>query len=741
MEPQKSQQEAASSGLLGRLNEAQREAVTTIYGPLLVLAGAGTGKTRVLITRIAHLIQAHEVHPSEVVGITFTKKAAHEMRERLARLLTEKQAKQVVLSTFHGLGVKILREYGGLLGLEGKFGIADEQESETRVRKILKGMGQDLGAEGERPPQVRERILKAKTLLSNHLARQVLEGGREPEKLVQRYRSGDSPLWEQWADRLDAPSLERFAEHYNSYQEKLVADNVVDYQDLLSLPLLLFLERREVLRLYHEQWRFVLVDEYQDTDYTQEYLLQLLSGPEKNLCVVGDDDQAIYSWRGAKVENIREFPERWPSCEVVTLEQNYRSTGKIIEAANAVLESRPEVHRHPKELWTENPEGDPLQVWANSTQETEALNVARDIKRALQAGYIDSLDDVLVLYRVNAISRALEDGFRKEGVPYNVVSGTALHERKEVRDLLSYIKVADNPQDFTNFERAAQNPSRGIGPVSLDHLFGYIRTVGVSPIEGALQADKVDQIRTQQANALEDFGQLIRSVQERGQIKGATEGLRMVLDRTGLRQQLIRQLNEEEEIGDVDAAQATLRRIHDLDDFLLYVEEFERRWRQRGRPKPENGIGSAGAPISALLDDLASLSPPAPDELNEHRSKEFDELKRHTQGSVTLMSVHAAKGLEAPRVYVVGLEEQVFPVWSEQEHERARSQNLGKKIKNERMAEEARLFYVALTRAKNHLVLSASRTRERFRGRPKPMMQSRFVSGLPETVYVYHDKD
>lgn len=714
--------------MLEQLNKAQKKAVETTDGPLLVLAGAGTGKTRVLIYRIAHLISTGKARPGEVLGITFTRKAALEMRERLMEILDPLDAKQVTLSTFHALGSQILREYGADLGLATHFGIADETDTRTIVRDVLKQEGVQPGTKGERPSEVIERICSAKQGLLELWMREYWSGEEATTKHLTVYRSGNTELFRELQGKLQAPDLERFSRIYHNYQERLENDELVDYDDLITLPVLLFLEHPEILRLYQKRWKYLLVDEYQDTDFVQDHLLRLLAGEDKNLCVVGDDDQAIYSWRGAKVENIRTFPDRYPGCQVVALEENYRSTPEILKVANAVLEARPEVKRHQKMLWTQNESGEVPKVWVSMTQETEALAIAEDIEGAIESGEINSLDDVIVLYRVNSLARAVEEAFRRNKIRFRIVSSTPLQQRKEVRDILAYFKISANPKDTGNFARAVSTPSRGVGPATIESVVAHSRKNAIDLLEAAANAEFITGLKRPQVDALTEFAGIIGQIQEKIVGSGISGGLHYLLEITSIRDDLIRELARLDEEDDFDEYARVLRKIHDIEDFILYVEEFA------GVMKRDKSGGEAELlGLRRFLDELFALNPAEVELRTDEEHDDMEDGEEEPRDAVTLMTVHAAKGLEAPRVYIAGLEEQVFPLHSREEAVIKDTFDFS----DAHMSEESRLFYVALTRAEKTLILSASRTRELYRGEIKPMKMSRFIAALPETGFVF----
>lgn len=693
--------------VLEGLNDQQLKAVLSVEGPLLVSAGAGSGKTRVLTQRIAHLILNHGVAPGEILGITFTRKAAEEMRERLARILDAETAAQVALLTFHALGTRLLREYGGPLGLSGRFGISDEHDSAARLRTVLRTLGVSRAATGETPSEVQERISNAKSIFADRVARTML-GGRQagvPEAL-ESYRSGEGAVWREIGETLGAPDPEGFAAQYAAYQAVLLRDQVVDFNDLITLPLLLFLQRPEIGRLAAAQWQHILVDEYQDTDFTQDHLLRILAAPHLNLCVVGDAAQAIYSWRQARVENILTFAERYAPCPTIVLDQNYRSTPEILSVANAVLENRPEIGGQAR-LWTSAPTGPVPRVWTCTSEDVEANAIAEDIEHARATGEIADYSDVMVLYRLNALARRLESAFQRRSIPYRIVNNLALYERKEIRDMLAFLRVTENPFDQTSFERAAGSYANGVGPSTLEALFGFARATGQDLLAAATNADEYIGVRPQHLAALRSLGDLIVRVREQTTSRGALAALRLVLEETGIRTSILKAAAEAEAEDDEEELARLEQRLNDIEDFFLYAEELERRVCARGN------VLAAGE----LLDHLALLTP------SESTVTDSD------TAAVTLMTIHAAKGLEASRVYVVGLEEHVLPAYRTADKFREDGEA------DERLAEEARLFYVAITRSRGQLILSASRTRELVRDDPRPMNRSRFLAALPEMGY------
>lgn len=707
------------------LNPNQRAAVEHTDGPLLIVAGAGSGKTRVLVTRIAYLVESCDVKPSEILAITFTKKAAHEMRERLTRILGHERAKQLALGTFHALGASLLREFGSFAGLSHRFTIVDDVDAEARARLLQRTLGTTSATQRKTPRIVVESIAAAKHALVDHVAKE-LAAGHSLEDVFSHYRRGMPELWQPMALQATDGDVEMFAELYRLYQAGLVRDNVVDYSDLVCVPVLLFLEHPEIQRLVTSRWNYLHIDEYQDTDFVQEHLLRILSARHGNICVVGDPAQAIYSWRGARIENIHTFCDRYAPCAVIRLEQNYRSTPTILNAANSLLQDRPELAGLGNALWTDRPDGDPIRVWISPTQDSEAVAIATDIERAYHNQEVESYDDILVLYRRNSLSRAIEIALQRAGIPYRIVGSKALHKRAVVRDLLAFLRFAENPADATSFERATNAYACGIGPSTVESLNGFSRVSGKTLLEIAATADASLNIRPQQIRSLHAFAELIHQIQHIAVTQGAAAALRYTIEATRIRQRILEALVRAEQEEDEEAAARIERQLHDIDDFVLYVEEFvradllERYYDGPDRNVPIEGFGATS--LRSLLENIALLQPGDAFELSSKH--------RGSQGAVTLMTIHGAKGLEAKRVYVVGLEEGIFPSCLESEMETALDRPLDGVL-----AEEARLFYVALTRARDHLVLSASRTREIVRGDPRPMIRSRFLAGLPETLH------
>ncbi|MFH1809908.1 MAG: UvrD-helicase domain-containing protein [Pseudomonadota bacterium] len=633
---------------LDSLNPPQREAVLYDGGPMLVLAGAGSGKTRVIIHRIARLLQ-DGVAPQRILGVTFTNKAAREMRQRLTALAGEAGG-EVHLSTFHSLGLTILREEQQAAGLRRGFCIYDESDQLSLVRELLRRV------------QVADRRLDVPRLLG-----MILDTKRAGLKAFPIQHDDDYEL--------AAHAL------YPRYLEQMRAYNAVDFDDLL-LRACSVVEQAEPRARWSQRYDQLLVDEYQDTSPDQLALLRVLAGEKRQVCAVGDDDQSIYAWRGADAASILAFGKDFPGTREIVLDQNYRSTGNILAAANAVI-AHNEV-RKPKKMWCAAGDGDPVEVVACTDAEDEAVLVYQQIRSLLDDGAV--ADDIAVLYRANAQSRTFEEKLTFEAIPYRVVGGQAFLERKEVKDLLAYLVVARNPSDEVSLRRVLNVPPRGIGPTSVERLVmhGEARHQGmwaaVQQAEGVSDLPPAAVIGARDlANTMNAFGPRLRDARP-GQLSTAVRELVQAL---GLREHILK--------AD-DAPSVSERRLENLDEVIHSVAAFERE-----HPRARDLLGD--------YLDLAML-----------RSK-TEEENAPPGGKVTLMTLHSAKGLEFPYVFLVGIEEDLLP--------HRRSIELGGDI-----CEERRLCYVGMTRARRHLWLTLARRRRRH-GKELPRTPSRFLDELP----------
>jgi DNA helicase-2/ATP-dependent DNA helicase PcrA len=649
-EPRDSLDEPGVARLLAGLNPVQREAVVHVDGPLLILAGAGSGKTRVIAHRIAYLV-ARGVDPRRILAVTFTNKAAGEMALRVAAILADRPGggRPPLVATFHAACARLLRAEIHHLGYPRSFVIYDEDDRLALVRECYKELGLDERALA--PAAAIARISRAKNQLLGPEA--VEEAARGP-------RDAD------------------VARLYARYADRLRALGAVDFDDLLGLTVELFARHPEILEYYRDRWRYVLVDEYQDTNAAQYRLLRQLTTVHRNLCVVGDPDQSIYRFRGADLRNILDFERDFPGCRVVRLEQNYRSTGRILEIAAGVIAHNQA--RKDKGLWTENAQGEPARLFRARDEAEEALWVARTVAELRGDG--QPLDGVAVLYRTNAQSRVLEDAFRVAGLPYHIVGSVRFYERREIKDALAYLRLVTNPADDLAFRRALGAPPRGIGRATLGRLEDLAAAAGAPLLATAARA--ATELGGRAGRAL---GELVRLVAELTATAAAPgplgERVAEVVEGSGLRAALRREGTAESE-----------SRLENLDELVVAAEEFAAR--------PEGGD------LGEFLDSVALIA-------------DVDELQE-ARPAVTLMTLHSAKGLEFPAVFLTGLEEGVFP------HGRALEDEEG-------VEEERRLAYVGLTRAKERLFLSyaAERRLGGYAGLREP---SRFLLEMPAEAVV-----
>jgi DNA helicase II / ATP-dependent DNA helicase PcrA len=635
---------AAPEALLEGLNEPQREAVVHGEGPLLILAGAGSGKTRVLTHRIAYLVGTGQARPSEILAITFTNKAAGEMRERVEALVGDR-ARAMWVMTFHAACARMLRSDAQRLGYTRGFTIYDEADSLRLVKQCI----DELGVDPKRfaPRGIRRQISDAKNQLLD----------------AEAYRLKVGSFFEQTA-----------ADVYDLYEQRAHANNAMDFDDLLFRCVNLFELFPEVRDRYRRSFRHVLVDEYQDTNRAQYRWLQLLCEEHRNLSVVGDDDQAIYGFRGADIRNIIEFEDDYPDAHVVKLEQNYRSSQTILSAANAIIAGNRQ--RKPKQLWSDLGEGDPVHVRELEDEHAEARFVVSEVERLVDEG--TSRDEVAVFYRTNAQSRVLEDMLVRYGVGYQVIGGTRFYERAEIKDALAYLTLLVNPQDVVCFERIVNSPRRGIGATSQGRIIGHANTIGGAVWDVAAAPDEVPGLAPAAVKAVGRFMSVMERLRERAE-GGASVGdlLRETLDETG------------------------------------YVEglEAERTIEAQGRVENLEELVGVGREY-----DSSSEEPSVEEFLQQVSLFSEQDALRDEEGIVTLMTLHNAKGLEFPIVFIIGCEDGVFP------HMRA--------IEAGDLEEERRLCYVGATRAMRELYFTHARTRALF-GNRDWNLPSRFIEEIP----------
>jgi DNA helicase-2/ATP-dependent DNA helicase PcrA len=625
------------------LNEVQQQAVECVNGPLLILAGAGSGKTRVITHRIAYIIREKLAAPWEILALTFTNKAAEEMRSRIEELVGTIPG--MWASTFHAAAVRIIRENAKLLGLTSSFVIYDDSDQQTVVKNIMKDMNMDDSR--FKPRGVLSAISRAKNEMI------------------------DENRYEEEADNFFTRTIARI---YKSYQERLRLNNALDFDDLLLYVVKLFRENEEVLKRYQEKFRYILVDEYQDTNRVQYEIVRLLAGSHRNLCVVGDDDQSIYQFRGADVRNILDFERDWPDATVVKLEENYRSTGNILEAAYHVVKNN--AGRKEKKLWTQLETGDPIYVFSAEDEYQEARFITGEIRKMSQ-----TYDQFAVLYRTNAQSRALEDALVRENIAYQVVGGVRFWERKEVKDILAYLRLLDNPADDVSLMRIINVPRRGIGTATVERLrsLAYERR---APISEMLAFAQEAGLGSGPQKKVRDFGTLLENLLKMREYLTVDELAEQVMIKSGY-------LDELRAEG-TDMAQS---REENLREFITVAQEFNKNAEDKS--------------LTAFLTQLALIS-------------DLDTLTEEDGPRVVLMTLHAAKGLEFPVVFMTGMDEGLFP------HMRSFDTADG-------IEEERRLCYVGITRAQKRLLLTYARRRNIF-GQAMQNLPSRFVGEIPASV-------
>lgn len=636
------------SDILQSLNPVQKEAASCTEGPLLILAGAGSGKTRVLTHRIAYLIEEKGVNPWNIMAITFTNKAAQEMRDRVDRLV-EFGAESIWVATFHSSCVRILRRYIDRLGYDNHFTIYDTDDQKSIIRKAVKELDLD-------PKQYREGpLLGVISAAKNEMI--------EPQDF-ETQAGGDFRMCQE-------------AKIYKAYQKTLIDNNAVDFDDLLLLTVRLLRENRDILEAYQERLRYIMVDEYQDTNSVQFELIRLLSGKYHNLCVVGDDDQSIYKFRGADITNILSFEETFPGAKVVKLEQNYRSTNNILEAANAVIANN--AHRKEKHLWSENGEGKEVSFIHYETAYGEAEDVIDKIQTSVHMGK-HQYQDCAILYRTNAQSRAFEEKCIKKSVPYRLVGGVNFYQRQEIKDILAYLKTIDSGRDDLSVTRIVNVPKRGIGQVTLNKLAVYASEHGMRLFQAMEQVEQISGIG-KAADKIKGFVNQIMVFRALAKELDAAELIESILEQTG------------------------------------YLEELEKLEEDKAQAKQENleEFQNKAADYYANHDEAALT-----DFLEEVALVEDIDNMDSEADSLTLMTLHSAKGLEFPVVYMTGMEEGLFPSYM--------SMNSGDPGDIE---EERRLCYVGITRAMQQLTLTAAKQRM-VHGNIQYSAISRFVKELPQ---------
>ncbi len=657
----------AESPLFADLNPTQREAVAATEGPVLVVAGAGSGKTRVLTYRIAHLIRDLRVPPEAILAITFTNKAANEMRGRVGSLVGG-VIRSMWVSTFHSACVRILRREASRLGYRSGFSIYDEADSLRLINLVIKDL--DLDSKRFPPKAMKSVISKAKSELVD---------------------------FESFADQGDGFYHEQVADVYRLYQQRLVEASAMDFDDLLMVTVELFSAFPDVLSHYQQRFRYVLVDEYQDTNRAQYMLVKQLTAAHRNLCVVGDSDQSIYKFRGADIRNIRDFEKDYPDARVVVLDQNYRSTENILHAANSVISNN--TKRTPKNLWSDRGVGDLIARYEAEDEHDEAGYVVDEIERLQAAGR--SLTEIAVFYRTNAMSRVIEDVFVRRGVPYTVVGSVRFYDRKEIKDAVAYLRAIVNPADEVSMKRIINEPRRGIGTTTIAHLDRFSQAQRITFFEGSKRVAEIPQLTARAQSAVGEFVALMDLLTEKASEGGVEAAIQAVLDDTGM----VRNYESERTIE-------AMGRVENLQELVGVASEFE----------SSNEGAVIGDEEFDTLDNLRRLEVFLESTALVADIDEWDE----GAGAVTIMTHHTAKGLEFPAVFIVGMEDGVFP------HMRS----LGDPAELE---EERRLAYVGITRAQDNLYLTSAWSRMLFGG-SSYNPPSRFLAEVPENLLVMAGK-
>lgn len=628
---------------LNNLNKMQREAVTTTKGPLLVLAGAGSGKTTVLVNRIAYIIENEHVSPFNILAITFTNKAAKEMYERILNILGE-TAEDMWISTFHSVCVKILRRTIHLLGYDNDFVIYDSADTGTVIKECLKEL--DLDPKLFAPKMISSTISKAKDNMQDPATFRALN--------VSNYFNST------------------VADVYELYQKKLKRNNALDFDDIILNTVKIFMDNPEVLENYQNRFRYILVDEYQDTNNVQYMFISLLAQGTRNICVVGDDDQSIYKFRGANIQNILGFEDEFTEAKVIKLEQNYRSTQNILDAANVVIENNR--GRKGKALWTENERGDNIRTFTGDNEYDEGRFIAEQIDSL--ASRDSKYSDNAILYRTNAQSRVIEEMLIRNAIPYKVLAGLRFYDRKEIKDIIAYLRVIHNPSDSVSLGRIINEPKRGIGAATMEKAAAISSVRDISVYEVIDNANLYEPL-SRAAGKLTDFTKLIRDIKKLSETLPLTEFVSRVMKETGYAPMLQAE----------DTVEARTR-LENLQEFLTVVGEYEK----------END----GATLGGLLEEISLIA-------------DIDSYDEDVD-SVVLMTIHSAKGLEFPNVFLAGLEEGLFPS--------------GRCDSDEDIEEERRLCYVAITRAKKRLYLTNTTSRTIF-GKTTVSRPSRFLKEIP----------
>lgn len=636
--------------ILNQLNDKQREAVEFNSGPHMIVAGAGSGKTRVLIYKIAYLIEEKEFEPSEILALTFTNKAAKEMKERIKGLIGKK-AEQLWMGTFHSIFARMLRVESDKLHYRSNFSIYDREDSQSLVSNVLSNL--NINLENLSPNAVQHKI----SFMKNQMI--------SPDEYLKNMAT--------------TPSDRKLGEVYSEYNKRLFENNAMDFDDLLLKPIELFANNEKILSKYKKMFKYILVDEYQDTNKAQYELLKMLSPLKDKVCVVGDDAQSIYSWRGAEIKNMLNFKKDFKGAKIFRLEQNYRSTKMILAAADSVIKNN--TGQIQKTLWTQNNDGEELTVMRASDEKDEAFQISKRIKKEITTRKL-SLNDIAIFYRINSQSRALEDALRREKIPYKIVGGVEFYRRKEVKDILAYLRMLSNQNDEESLLRIMNFPQRGIGNTSISKMILFARKLNISLFTTMSRVFEVIEVKERIQKNVKQFKQLLDKYIDLKSQLSLGELTAALIDDLG-----ILKIYKEEH------TQESLARYDNIQELVSAVQDF-----------------SKTNPTATLDDFLSEVSLIA-------GVDQYDEKIN----SVTMMTIHSAKGLEFPIVFITGCEEDIFP--------------LSQKFDNDsKLEEERRLFYVAVTRAKEKVFLSYARSRYRF-GEVAYQSKSRFLDELDEATY------
>ncbi|MGL5313270.1 MAG: DUF3553 domain-containing protein [Peptostreptococcaceae bacterium] len=634
---------------LDTLNPAQREAVEKTEGPVLILAGAGSGKTRVLTTRIAHLVEDKGVQAPNILAITFTNKAANEMRERVEETLEGTDVKDMWISTFHSCCVRILRKDINKIGYNRSFVIYDSADQVTLVKDCLKELN------------LSDKVFEPKVIIST------ISGAKDKLYSPKQFK----------AMHLSDNRMSKIADVYALYQDRLKRNSALDFDDLIYKTVELFKENEEVLEFYRSRFKYIMVDEYQDTSKAQYELVKLLARQHQNICVVGDDDQSIYGWRGADIRNILEFEKDYDDVHLVKLEQNYRSTQVILDAANTVISNN--IERKRKKLWSEKKEGELIKIQLSEDEIHESDFVA-DMIAKISREQNRSYKDFAVLYRANAQARPVEDALNRSQIPYNIYGGTKFYERKEIKDLVAYLRVIQNPQDDISLKRIINVPRRGIGLRTIEKVEDRASLKQESMYSVLIDIESNSEISTKARKSISEFVDTVGTLRTIKEVYPVSKLIEKVLETTGYIDELSKDKNEEAQ-----------DRIDNLKEFISIAIEFEQ--------------NSEEQDLETFLTGVALTSESSEDEEND---------------KVSLMTIHTSKGLEFPVVFLVGMEEGLFPI-----SRAIRSMN------ESDIEEERRLCYVGITRAKETLYMSLTKRRTLY-GKTNPAIQSRFMEELPK---------